>query len=146
MPSEQDFTRQGGMEREGERGKKGLHNEVEVEEGGEKGENGKTARGKKERERYACIREAQSSRAALLETASRCTSCTEGHARADADVLQCIPCANWTTSPKQAGNEQMEQAQSGQCGFQGGVVRQLLSLEEPGPLRFGGWQCRCPRM
>ncbi|CAE7720847.1 unnamed protein product, partial [Symbiodinium sp. KB8] len=30
-----------------------------------------------------------------------CTSCTEGHARADADVLQCIPCANWTTSPKQ---------------------------------------------
>ena len=40
------------MEREGEGGKKGLHDEVEVEEGGEKGENGKTARGKKEREKY----------------------------------------------------------------------------------------------
>ena len=52
-PSEQDFISQGGMEREGEGGKKGLHDEVEVEEEGEKGENGKTARGKKERE--VCI-------------------------------------------------------------------------------------------
>ncbi|CAE7249743.1 MSH1 [Symbiodinium sp. CCMP2592] len=30
-----------------------------------------------------------------------CTICTEGHARADADILSCVPCANWTTSPKQ---------------------------------------------
>jgi len=30
-----------------------------------------------------------------------CTSCTAGHARADADILWCIPCATWTTSPKQ---------------------------------------------
>ena len=42
----------------------------------------------------------------MLEIVSRCTSCTEGHARADADILWCIPCANWTTSPKQAGNKQ----------------------------------------
>ena len=124
------------MEREGEGGKKGLHTEVQVEEGGEKGE----------RKREVRVKEAKASRASLLETASRCTSCTEGHARADADVLQCIPCANWTTSPKQAGNKQREQPQSGQCGFQGSVVRQLLSLEKPGPLRFGRCQCRCPRV
>ena len=37
-PLEQDFISQGGMEREGEGGKKGLHSEVEVEEGEEKGE------------------------------------------------------------------------------------------------------------
>jgi len=29
-----------------------------------------------------------------------CTSCTEGHARADADILWCVRCADWTTSPK----------------------------------------------
>ncbi|CAE7397738.1 unnamed protein product [Symbiodinium necroappetens] len=29
-----------------------------------------------------------------------CTSCTEGHARADADILRCIRCATWTTAPR----------------------------------------------
>ena len=53
MPLEQDFTSQGGMEREGEGGKKGLHNEIEVEEGGcrermERPQEGK----KKERSMY----------------------------------------------------------------------------------------------
>ncbi|CAE6938127.1 unnamed protein product [Symbiodinium sp. CCMP2592] len=29
-----------------------------------------------------------------------CTSCTEGYARADADILRCIRCATWTSAPK----------------------------------------------
>ncbi|CAE6960190.1 unnamed protein product [Symbiodinium sp. CCMP2456] len=29
-----------------------------------------------------------------------CTSCTEGHARADSDILRCIRCATWTAAPK----------------------------------------------
>ena len=41
-----------------------------------------------------------------FETVSRCTSCTEGHARADADILWCVRCADWTTSPKKARKQQ----------------------------------------
>ncbi|CAE7584115.1 CPK2 [Symbiodinium sp. CCMP2592] len=32
-------------------------------------------------------------------TGPGCTSCIEGYARADADILQCVRCASWTTSP-----------------------------------------------
>ena len=49
-----------------------------------------------------------------------------------------------------AGREKAEgigrKRQGGQCESQGGVVRQLLSLEEFGPLRLGGGKCRGPRV
>ena len=57
--------------------------------------------GERERERVS-----EREREGDFETVSRCTSCTEGHARADADILWCVRCADWTTSPKKARKQQ----------------------------------------